>query len=199
MAPVSAYLMSTDDEINLARSAAPWKISANATVLVLRRSGYHRVVNGTNGFVCVVFRSWTAGRDDPDFWNPKLRSPLCLNAPAANTYLPLMELRTRLILEGRSKTDAFASVSLELRRGQLRRIAPGAMSYMLSKDQYVASDAKNWHPHLMFFVPGTASPSWGAGVPGSPIIESADADDQLTIFLVPVTRWSDGSVAAPFP
>lgn len=199
MAPLNAYLMPTSAEIALARSAAPPVVSAHASVLVLQANGYHRVVNGTNGFVCLVFRSWTAGRDDPDFWSPEIRSPLCLNAPAASTYLPLMEMRTKLILAGKSKAAAFAAVSSALQSGRLQGIAAGAMSYMLSKSQYVATGAKNWHPHLMFFISGTTSPTWGANAAGSPVIESVDVDDRLTIFLVPVSRWSDGSVAPPFP
>ena len=51
-----------------------------------RSPGYETAVKGKNGFVCMVERSWAAGIDDPDFWNPKLRSPVCLNAPAARSY-----------------------------------------------------------------------------------------------------------------
>ncbi len=49
------------EEIALARSAAPPSISAKAEVLVLGEHGYQTAVKGTNGFVCFVQRSWTAG------------------------------------------------------------------------------------------------------------------------------------------
>jgi hypothetical protein len=45
----------------------------------------------------------SAGADDPEFWNPKLRAPICLNPPAARTYLPITAKKTELILAGRSK------------------------------------------------------------------------------------------------
>src|ERR1700683_2304885 len=104
MAPLDQYLMpDRNAEIALARTAAPDPISHDAKVLVLGRHGYETAVEGTNGFVCVVERSWTAGIDDPDFWNPKLRAPICFNPPAARSYLPLVIRKTDLILAGRSK------------------------------------------------------------------------------------------------
>src|SRR5258708_36282813 len=77
MAPVEQYLMERNAEIALARSAAPDSISRDAEVLALGRHGYETAAKGKNGFVCIVQRSWTAGIDDPDFWNPKLRGPIC--------------------------------------------------------------------------------------------------------------------------
>src|ERR1035438_4057661 len=71
MAPVDQYLMERSAEIALARSAAPESISRGATVMVLGRRGYETAVAGKNGFVCMVERSWTAGGDAPEFWNPR--------------------------------------------------------------------------------------------------------------------------------
>jgi hypothetical protein len=89
MAPVNQYMIADrNTEIALARSAAPKSISDQAEVLVLGEHGYETAVKGTNGFTCMVERPWTAGANDPDFWNPKVRSPFCLNAEAVETYLP---------------------------------------------------------------------------------------------------------------
>src|SRR4030095_13825721 len=103
MAPIEHYLMDRNSEIALARSAAPESISRDAEVLVLGRHGYETAIKGNNGFVCIVQRSWTAEIDDPDFWNPKLRAPICFNAAAARSYLPLTIKKTELILAGRTK------------------------------------------------------------------------------------------------
>src|SRR2546427_5247481 len=94
MAPLDQYLMERNAEIALARSAAPEPISRDAEVMVLGRHGYETGVKGKNGFVCMVERSWTAGIDDPGFWNPKLRAPICLNPPAVRSYLPLTIKKT---------------------------------------------------------------------------------------------------------
>src|SRR5215469_13922434 len=84
MAPVEQYrIANREDEIALARSAAPPSISGDAQVLVLGNHGYETAVKGKNGFVCFVERSWAAGFDDREFWNPKLRAPNCFNRAAA--------------------------------------------------------------------------------------------------------------------
>src|SRR6202140_2710707 len=93
MAPFDQYLMARNAEIALARSAAPLSISQDAEIMVLGQHGYETSVKGKNGFVCMVWRSWTAGTDDPDFWNPKLRAPICFNPAAARFTLPLTPKR----------------------------------------------------------------------------------------------------------
>src|SRR5262249_19744737 len=96
MAPVDQYLIAdAHDEIALARSAAPPSISAEADVLVLGKHGYETAARGRNGFVCFVERSWTAGFDDRQFWNPKLRAPNCFNPPAVRSVLPQYLERTQ--------------------------------------------------------------------------------------------------------
>src|ERR1700683_2803394 len=195
MAPVDQYLIGDRDaEIALARSAAPESISQDAEVMVLGRHGYEIAVKGKNGFVCLVERSWTAPIDDPNFWNPKLRGPLCLNAAGARTYLPLTIKKTEWILAGQSKAQMFESLKTALDKKVLPMQEPGAMCYMLSKQQYLGDSATHWHPHLMFFVPRTDAASWGADVPGSPILSGDDPQDSLMIFMVPVGKWSDGTV-----
>ncbi len=77
MAPLDQYLIADRNaEIAVARSAAPNSISQVAEVMVLGRHGYQSAVKGKNCFVCLVWRSWAAGIDDPEFWNPKLRGPV---------------------------------------------------------------------------------------------------------------------------
>jgi len=196
MAPLDEYLMADRDaEIALARSAAPESISGDAEVLVLSRRGFETAVKGKNGFACVVQRSWSAGKDDPDFWNPKLRAPICFNPPAVRSYLPLTIKRTELILAGRSKEQMFAAIEGSIAKKQLPRVESGAMCYMMSKQGYLSDRDGHWHPHLMFFTPLTKPAAWGADMPGSPIIAFEDASEQMTIFLVPVGKWSDGTPA----
>jgi hypothetical protein len=189
--------MERSDEIALSRSAAPDSISRDAEVMVLGRQGYETAVKGRNGFVCMVERSWTGGIDDPDFWNPKLRAPICFNPPAARTYLPLTIKKTEMVLAGRSKAQMFEGIKAAFDKKELRPLEPGAMCYMMSKHGYLSDRDGHWHPHLMFFVPLTEAKAWGAGLPGSPILASEAPQDRLTVFLIPVGKWSDGTVAPP--
>jgi hypothetical protein len=199
MAPLERYLMpDRNEEIKLARSAAPDSISGDAEVLVLGKAGYETAVQGKNGFVCLVERSWTAGIDSPDFWNPKLRGPLCLNAPAARTYLPRTIKKTELVIAGRTKAQMFEAIAAAIDKKELPAPEPGAMSYMLSKQGYLGDEAGGpWMPHLMFFTAETDPKGWGADLPGSPIISLKSPEERLTTFLVPVRRWSDGTPAPP--
>jgi hypothetical protein len=196
MAPLEQYLMADRDaEISLAGSAAPESISGNAEIIVLNHHGYETAVKGRNGFVCMVERSWNAGIDDPDFWNPKLRAPICFNPPAARSQVPLTIKRTELALAGRSKAQIFDTVKAAMEKEELPRPEPGAMCYMMSKQGYLSDRDGHWRPHLMFFVPETDPKVWGAGLSGSPIIAFKDVPERLTVFLIPVERWSDGAHA----
>jgi hypothetical protein len=197
MAPLDQYLIADRKaEIALARSAAPESISHDAEVMVLGRQGYETAVQGKNGFVCLVWRSWASGIDDPLFWNPKLRGPVCLNPPAARFNVPLTIKRTQLVLAGRSKAQMSAEISTALDRKELPALEPGAMCYMLSKQAYLSDSDPHWHPHLMFFVPLTEPASWGTGLPGSPVVLAfTDTPERHTVFLIPVAKWSDGTAA----
>lgn len=195
-APLNQYFIpDKDSEIALARSAALGSISEGAEVLVLEHDGYTTAVKGSNGFVCLVERSWGGATDFPEFWNPKIRAPICVNPPAARTYLPTVLMKAKLVLAGRSKTEIAQAVTSALDRKELPPLEPAAMCYMTSKQQYLSDQAKNWHPHLMWFVPGDAAKSWGANLPGSPVIAADDPEDRMTIFLVWVGYWSDGTPA----
>jgi hypothetical protein len=198
MAPLGQYLIADRNaEIALARSAAPESISRDAEVMVLGRHGYESAVKGKNGFVCLVERSWTAGTDDPEFWSPKLRGPLCLNPPAARSYLPLTLKKTEWVLAGQSKAQMSDSLKAAFDKKELPALEPGAMCYMLSRQGYLNDRAGHWHPHLMFFIPQTGVQTWGANMPGSPIFAAEVPTDRLTIFMVPVAKWSDGTADSP--
>ena len=194
MAPVEQYLIADrTTEIAMARSAAPPSIAQDADVMVLEKHGYETAVKGKNGFVCLVERSWTAGINFPEFWNPKLRGPLCLNPAAARTYLPLTIKKTEWALAGQSRTQIAGNLKAAFDKKELPSQEPGAMCYMLSKQGYLNDSAGHWHPHLMFFLPQAAAETWGANRSDSPILADEVDTDRLTIFMVPVSKWSDGT------
>jgi hypothetical protein len=168
MAPLQQYLMEPNAEIALACSAAAQSIAEDAEVMVLGKHGYETAIRGKNGFVCMVQRSWAAGFDDPEFWNPKLRAPICFNPPAVRSYLPLILKKTELVSAGRSKAQMIETIGAAIEKKELPGMEPGAIGYMLSKQGYLSDQDGHWHPHLMFFAPLTDPVAWGAGLPGSP-------------------------------
>ena len=193
MAPIEQYLMpDRNAEIALARSAAPESISGNADVLVLGRHGFETAVKGKNGFVCIVGRSWTSAAD-ADFWDPKVRVPMCVNAAAAHSYLRRTTRITELILAGRTKTQTDEAIAAAVGKKELPPMEPGAMCYMMSKEGYGGATLPHWPSHLMFFYSDTDPAIWGANLPGSPVFGVTDTEEHLTQFVVVVQRWSDGT------
>ena len=200
MAPLDQYLVADRNaEITLARSAAPTSISSDATVLVFEKNGYQTAFEGKNGFTCLVERSWMSPFDGPEFWNPKMRGPICYNPAAVRTILPYTINRTKLVLAGLSKAQMRENIVAATAKDKLPMPEAGAMSYMMSKEGNLGDSAGHWCPHLMFHVPKTEEENWGADLEGSPVLynnENRDVPEPETIFMVPVFYWSDGSVAS---
>lgn len=204
MGPVGPYLMDRSAEIALARSAAPASISGDATILVLGTQGYETAVSGTNGFVCLVGRSWSAAFDWPEFWNPRVRAADCMNPQSARAMVPIFLLRSRMAMAGRSKGEMLSAVKGAFAGGEVPRLEGGAMDYMMAKGAYLTDAGDHNMPHLMFLTADIAAKDWGADVPGSPVMAAPywyfsstvpSGLPPILVFLVGVTQWSDGTPA----
>ncbi len=207
MAPVEQYLMDRDAEIALAKSAAPEAISRDAAVLVLTRHGYETATQGKNGFVCFVGRAWGAMFDSPEYWNPKVRAAACYNPPAARSLLPYDKKRTELVLAGHSKPEVIAAIKAAIDKKELPALEPGTLCYMMSKSAYLTDNGTHNGPHLMFFEPDENGAAWGANLTNSPVFATnywyispaiypqLKAFPALSVFLVGVEKWSDGTSA----
>ena len=106
-------------------------------------------------------------------------------------------MKTRLVLAGKSKAEIAQSIGAALDSGQLRAVGPGAMCYMMSKEQYLNDGVHSWHSHVMFYAAGDVAKNWGANQAGSPVIAANDPQARVTTFMVVVDRWSDGTPAPP--
>ena len=195
MAPLEQYLMDRTAEIALARSAAPSSISDGAEVMVLEREGYKTAVKGTNGFVCIVERSWAQDTENAEFWNPKMRAPHCFNAQAARSFASIALMKTRLVLAGKSQAEIAQAIATALDKNELPALEPGAMAYMMSKQQYLNDREKNWRSHVMFYSPGDMTKTWGADDPNSPVMVANDPQERVTVLFVIADKWSDGTAA----
>lgn len=199
MAPVTEYLETdAEAEIALARSAAPDAISRDATVLVLKRSGYEVAQKGKNGFVCLVERNWMGPLDSAEFWNPKVRGAICFNPPAARSVLPITFKRTEFVLAGLTKAQMSAKLTEMVTRKELPVLEAGSMSYMMAKGSYLGDAVAHWHPHLMFYGHRSDGSEWGADAEHSPVFlnpQFQGAPEPLATYIVVVPNWSDGSPA----
>ncbi|HEY4100401.1 MAG TPA: hypothetical protein VGM20_05955 [Gemmatimonadales bacterium] len=185
-------------EIALARTAAPKNISDSATILVMTRKGLEEAVRGSNGFTCFVLRSFSAGLNDPGFWDPRGRAPHCLNAAATQSVLPGIRKRVEWVLAGRTTSEIATLTDRAYVTREFPVPAPGAMAYMTSHQQMIGTPATHWMPHLMFYFDGNVPASiWGAGGFSAPVIDGSDdlPHPRVRTLLIPVRQWSDGTPA----
>jgi long-subunit fatty acid transport protein len=103
-------------------------------------------------------------------------------------------------LAGESKAEIKESMKTAIEKKELPVLEPGGIAYMMSRQGRLNDDAGHWLPHLMFYVPLTDAMTWGAGVPGSPVLLNPQfngAPEPVTEFIIPVSEWSDGTPAPP--
>jgi hypothetical protein len=186
--PLSEYMMEPEAEIALAKSAAPDGVSGRATIKVLTISGYKVLVQGDNGFVCMVMRGWGAPTYTPAanrnlVYDPKTRAPICFNPVASRTVMPYQELRTRLGMEGKGPDQIAEEIEAAYAKGELPKMEAVGFAYMFSADQMLGP-AGAWHPHMMVYTPYYTNAMLGnnAGESGLPSI----SDDEGTPFAVTV-------------
>jgi hypothetical protein len=196
---VTPYLdADREAEVALARTAAPSNVSEKATVLVLTPKGYIEAARGTNGFTCVVMRSFAAAPDDPDFWNPRVRAPHCFNPPAVRTVLPAMLAQIDWALAGATAAELNARIKQAYAAKRLTMPAAGAMAYMLSPKQRLSDADPHWMPHLMFYYDrALKATTFGAGGMTAPIIDASAGDPTgpMQVLYIPTRTWSDGTPA----
>jgi hypothetical protein len=142
------------------------------------------------------------GEDAANFWNPKIRGPVCYNPPAARSILPMTYKRTEMVLAGQSKAQIIDGIKTFIKQ-ELPPLEPGAMSYMMSKEQYLTDDGHhNWMAHLMFYTPLMDGAVWGADLPNSPVMLNPQfngAPEPIDVFMVPAGWWSDGTADPVIP
>ena len=185
-------------EVALARSAAPQRVTDSARVLVLTRTGYVEATRGSNGFTCLVLRSFLGGPEDPGYWSPKVRAPACFNPPASRTVLQESLKRAEWVMAGVSQKEIAARTDRAYASRQFPLPAAGAMAYMLSHEQYLGDTDPHWMPHVMFYYDRTLpAAAWGAGDMSAPIIDASVGTPHSPVqtLFIPVRQWSNGTPA----
>lgn len=191
MAPIAEYRMDRDAEIALARTAAPASISRDAEIMILGQKNFEVAVKGKNGFVCAVGRAFGGPLNNPEFWNPRNRSPICYNPPAARSLLPYAVKQTGMALAGASKAEIAEAIRTAVAKKELGVPETGSMAYMMSKEAYLTDRGGHNLAHLMFELPRGGAfqddPNFFVSWDPAPVIE----------FNVPVGQWSDGTKVPP--
>jgi hypothetical protein len=90
----------------------------------------------------------------------------------------------------------FDSLRVAFDQRKLPSPEPGSMAYMMSKDAICNGNGDHLGPHLMFIGPPTDGAVWGAGFAGAPVTVYQAIEERLRIVVVPLGKWSDGTVAS---
>lgn len=160
--PTVLFAQSRDDEIRLARSAAPPEIAKDAKVYVLDHDKYVVAEQGSSAESCMVAR-------------PTANSiaPMCGDAEADATEFTLERFRTEQRIAGKSKADIDQAISEGLRSGRFRAPKRPALVFMLSSGQLLSNPSNTkvdkFMPHVMVFYPGLRNSDFG-------LIDSPDMD-----------------------
>ena len=138
-----------ESQIQLALSAAPTEVSSKAAVYVLGPKGYEKVREGTNGFSCLIERSFSGTTQTSS-------APACFDAEGSRSIMVAYLRREELRAEGKSEEEIKDDIAKGYKDGRFKVPGPGFL-YMMSNENYVYnSESKKSGfvaPHLMFYAP----------------------------------------------
>lgn len=192
--PLSEYLMDKNEEIAMARTAAPNHISSKASVMVLTNQGFTIAEEGENGFLCMVLRGFSAPTYSPKpmrnfVYASKLRAPICYDRNSARDVFPLQQLKTKLGIQGMNPDEIGKVVAEAYVTGKLPRLERVSFAYMMSGHQNLNGEGNQFKPHMMVYAPWYDNKTLGGNPMGGalPFV----LDDDSTPFTV-VTIPGDG-------
>ena len=179
-------LLPEDQEIRMAKSAAAPQVSDDASVWVLRRGGHVKVVDGTNGVNCFV------DRDN----HPEGLYPICYDAEASLTILPISLMQTRLREAGKSEEEVDRTIDNAIARGELKLPERTAIAWMQSAQQVLYADGRRvgtWRPHIMIYAPNLDTRALGFPNADPPGFFVQNPGTPLAHLVIVTPLWSDGT------
>jgi hypothetical protein len=136
-------------QIALALSAAPTEVSSKATVYILGPKGYEKAREGTNGFSCLIERSFAGTTQTSS-------APACFDAEGSRTLVLTYLRREELRAQGKSEAEIKDDIAKGFEEGRFKVPGQGFL-YMMSNENYVYDDQSKESgfvpPHLMFYAP----------------------------------------------
>jgi len=136
-------------QIDLALSAAPTEVSSKAAVYILGPKGYEKVREGTNGFSCLIERSFKGTTQTSS-------APACFDAEGSGSIMVAYLRREELRAEGKSEEEVKEDIAQGYEDGRFKVPGPGFL-YMMSNENFVYNNVSGKSgfvaPHLMFYAP----------------------------------------------
>ena len=136
-------------QIELALSAAPTEVSSKAAVYILGPKGYEKVREGTNGFSCLIERSFKGTTQTSS-------APACFDSEGSGSIMVAYLRREELRAEGKSEEEVKEDIAQGYKDGRFKVPGPGFL-YMMSNENFVYNNVSGKSgfvaPHLMFYAP----------------------------------------------
>src|SRR5215472_9249991 len=147
-------LLPQEKEIALALSAAPEHLRNNAGVYVLKRNGFVKVRDSTNGFTCIVNRD-----------HPLNQKPVCFDAEGTATILPKILRVGELLMQGKTMSEINGDIAKGFRTGKYISPRRAGVAYMLSGDirnfNPRTGKVESFPPHIRFYAPNLTNADLG--------------------------------------
>jgi len=144
-------------QIDLALSAAPTEVSSKAAVYILGPKGYEKVREGTNGFSCLIERSFKGTTQTSS-------APACFDAEGSGSIMVAYLRREELRAEGKSEEEVKDDIAKGYQDGRFKVPGPGFL-YMMSNENFVYNNVSGKSgfvpPHLMFYAPNKTAKDVG--------------------------------------
>ena len=189
----TAQLMDRQREIALALSACPPSVAGKAAVYALEKSGYVEIRESQNGFTAIV-----------QHLVPTSVEPLCMNAEATHSHLPLVLKVAELRAQGKSPEEIKRLIDDGFAKGVFQPPSRTSICYMLSTENVVPTDQgvlEPFPPHVMFYVPYLTNAELGAylgpdGNPAGPAFVAREGTRDATIIIAVGTHIGPGHSSA---
>lgn len=158
-------LLSRDAEIEMALSAAPEHLRAEAGVYVLEKQGYLQIRPSRNNFTCLVNRD-----------HPMALKPTCWDAEGTSTIVPKVLRFGELLMQGVPLEAINKEIDEGFKSGRFRSPSRPGIAYMLSGDirNVDPRTGQTWTfpPHVMIYAPNLTNAD--IGITGEALAKNPD-------------------------
>jgi hypothetical protein len=174
--------MPRDQQIQLALSAAPDAVAAGASVYILGPKGYERAREGTNGFSCMVQRSYTKSGETTV-------APMCFDAQGSRTTMLVYLRKEEMRDAGDSEAQIQAAIDKGYADGTFKAPTQPGIIYMMSCENRLGPDPRtgrpaSFPPHIMFYAPYMTAKDLGYGDdPAVPFLVMAGTPQAMMVVI----------------
>lgn len=151
-----SIVLDKEKEIEMALSAAPENLRADAAVYTLSPSGYTKIRDSKNGFHCLVEREGEG-----------TLGPICYDTEGSQTLMLAAFETAQLALSDKSQEEIDKQIDADYKSGKLIAPRKSGIVYMLStqfqEHNHATGEVKTvFPPHVMFYAPYMKNSDIGA-------------------------------------